>query len=322
LQGFGVAVRTDFRLILARVLLTLCVLALSPGAVLAAEPFEVDPSKVGWSRLLFRASDARASVAIEVRLTTAPASDLEDPRVPVTGGAVVPPAGDEVSLLTAFIVVEGYDKAYRNEVWFLPGEAVPLQRRRDKLGKGPNRKTFRYAGEGVYRVRLDPAGPQEEELRPEQWTGEKTHFYPYGPAARGCPAVTDPALLLLAVSAGAVSEDGAPLDLCAFNKKTVYQVRAATAGVRPLEVAYAEIGKGVRAKIERAVAAPSVRIVARPGEAADPDPFEFFELTGDIEIALDPSTRIPVLISGDLPGLGRVDFALSEVTLFPINVPD
>jgi hypothetical protein len=293
------------------------VLALVPAPVLAAGPLELDPARVGWSRLLFRASDAMASVAIEVRLTSAPASDLEDPAGSASGSAVVAPAGDEVSLMTALIVVEGHDKAYRNEVWFLPGEAVPLQRRRDKLGKDPNRKTFRYAGDGVYRVRLDPAGPQEEELLPEQWTGQKTHFYPYGSAARGCPAITDPALLLFAVSAGAVSEDGAPLDLCAFNKKTVYQVRAATAGVRPLEVAYAEIGKGVRAEIARAVDAPSVRIVARPGEAAEPDPFEFFELTGDIEIALDPSTRIPVLISGDLPGLGRVDFALSEATLAP-----
>ena len=304
-----------------------CVLALLSASTLASpmllspavagSPLALDPSRVAWSRLLFRASDAMASVTIEVRLATVPSSGLE--ALPDAGadGAIMPPDGAEVSLMTAAIVVDGYDKTFRNEVWFLPGDAVPLQRRRDKIGKDANRKTFRYAADGVYRVRLDPEGRREAELPPEQWSARKTHFYPYETALSGCPVLTDPALLLFVVSAGAVSEDGEPLELCVFNKKTVYRVRARAAGARPLEVAYTEIGQGVRNEIERGIDAQRIRIVARPGDAAglEPDPFEFFEITGDIEIVLDPSTRVPVMISGDLPGLGRVDFSLSEVTL-------
>ncbi len=310
-------VRMGLRGILGSVLPALALVVLPPSWALASSSLELDPARVAWSRLLLRAADARADVRIEVRLSQVPAAGLAS--VPATdlGGAVEPPADAQVWLMTANIEVRDYQKNYRTDVWFVPRDASALQRRRDKIGKSANRKTFRYLLHGVQRVRLEPDGLQEAKLPPEQWTIIKEHFYPYGPAEADCSVLSDPALLLFIASAGVLTGEGERLDVCVFNKQTLYRARLSAAALQPLAVDYAEIGPESRNDIERDITARKIRLEARSSGAGDfePDPFEFFEMPGDIEIFLDESSRIPVQVVGNVPGLGRIVFTLSEVTL-------
>ena len=310
-------VRMGLMGILGSVLLALAIVTLPPSLALASSSLELDPSRVAWSRLLLRASDARADVRIEVRLSQVPRAGLASVLATDLGRAVEPPADAQVWLMTANIEVRDYQKNYRTDVWFVPRDASALQRRRDKVGKGANRKTFRYLLHGVHRVRLEPDGRQEAELPPEQWTIIKEHFYPYGPARADCSVLSDPALLLFVASAGVLSDEGERLDVCVFNKQTIYRARLSAAALQPLAVDYAEIGSDLRRDIDRDITARKIRLEARPSGVGDfePDPFEFFEMPGDIEIFLDESSRIPVQVVGNVSGLGRVVFTLSEVTL-------
>ncbi len=303
--------------IVGRVLLSLALAVLPPSWALASSSLEIDPSRVAWSRLLLRASDARGDVSIEIRLSPVPPAELASVLATGLGRAIEPPADAPVWLMTANIEIRDYQKNYRTDVWFVPRDASALQRRRDKVGKGANRKTFRYLLHGAYRVRLEPNGRQEAELPPEQWTIIKEHFYPYGPARADCAVLSDPALLLFIASAGVLSDEGERLDVCVFNKQTIYRARLSAAASQSLKVDYAEIGPDFRNEIDRHITARKIRLEARPSGAGElePDPFEFFEMPGDIEIFLDESSRIPVQVVGTVPVFGKVVFALSEVTL-------
>ena len=50
-------------------------------------------------------------------------------------------------------------------------------------------------------------------------------------------------------------------------------------------------------------------------DEADDEPFQFLGLSGSIEVALDPATRMPLTISGTAPYVGRVTFRLRAATL-------
>jgi hypothetical protein len=310
-------VRMGLRDIVGGVLLSLAVAVLPPSWALASSSLELDPARVAWSRLLLRASDARGEVSIEIRLSPVPAAELAPVLATGSGRAIKPPADAQVWLMTAIIEVRDYQKNYRTDVWFVPRDASALQRRRDKVGKGANRKTFRYLLHGVQRVRLEPDGEQEADLPPEQWPVVKEHFYPYGPAKAGCSVLSDPALLLFIASADVLTDEGERLDVCVFNKQTLYRARLSAGALRSLKVDYAEIGPDFRNDINRDITARKIRLEARPSGAGElkPDPFEFFEMPGDIDILLDEFSRIPVEVVGNVSGLGRVVFTLSEVTL-------
>ena len=71
--------------------------------------------------------------------------------------------------------------------------------------------------------------------------------------------------------------------------------------------------------MRREAAVRKVRIQAFLPEAdgVNPEPFEFFEMGGEIEIDLDADSGLPLRITGEIVGLGRVDFLLNEVVWRP-----
>ena len=66
----------------------------------------------------------------------------------------------------------------------------------------------------------------------------------------------------------------------------------------------------------RKVDAKSISITATPPNegSVEFEPFEFFEMGGEIELTFDRENGLPLKISGEIRGLGRVDFVLSEVS--------
>jgi hypothetical protein len=303
------------------VLLGLVCLAWSP-AVAAAQP-GLDGAAVAWNRLAFRAADRPDSLGVEVSLTEVAPGELAallgaDPGAD-PGNEPARPADATVMRMTSTIDVVLTGRTYRTDVWFYASDAVPLERRRDKIGRGANRKTYRYFADRVRRLRIEPDGGAEAELAPEHWSLVRETQYPYGAARAGCPAVTDPNLLLIIASAGALSGAAEPLDLCAFNKETVYRVRLSAAPVETRDVSYQEVRGAERRQVRGRAAVRRIRIQAfAPTDAgAGTEPFEFFEMTGDIEIELDAESGLPLRIAGEVAGFGRVSFVLAEAVLRP-----
>ncbi len=287
-----------------------------PGRPGAAEPGP-DLSDIAWSRLLFVATEAAAEVSAEVRLTPVPPEEL-GALLPADSQAERSP-GTGAMLMTGHVKIKRYGKAFKTETWFLTGDGAALKRRRLKTGKEPSQQTFWYLAEGVRRERADPGARKENKLPPEQWTRVREHFYPFGPPRNGCTTVTDPLVLVLmartAMGPQAPSQDG----LCAFNKKTLHHTSWKPAATRKLEVDYKLVGGTTPTRVKRRVAARKAILKSKAayGAGKKPDPFELFEMTGDIAIWLDESSRLPLQSSGEVSGIGRVTFALTEATLRP-----
>ncbi len=299
-------------------LLGLICLAWSP--TVAASSLDLGGAAVAWSRLAFRAADRPNSLGVEVRLAEVAPGELAALLGSDPSDASARPADATVMRMTSTIEVFLTGRTYRTDVWFYASDAVPLERRRDKIGGDPSRKTYRYLSDGARRLRLDPDNSAEAQLRPDQWSRVRKTLYPYGAAAAGCPVVTDPNLLLIIASAGAVTGAAEPLDLCVFNKEAVYRVRLSAAPVETMEVDHLESRGAERRQVRGRAAVRKVRIQAFAPEqdgGAGTEPFEFFEMGGDIEIDLDAETGLPLRITGEVPGLGRVAFALSEAELRP-----
>jgi hypothetical protein len=279
----------------------------------AAEP-NLDLSDLNWSRLLFVASEAASEVSAEVRLSPLPpgAAPRED-MVEQTGAV---PDG-EVMLMTGKVRIKRFDKAFKTDVWFVPRDGSALKRQRHKSGTEPSQKTFWYLPQGVRRVRSDPQGRRERKLPAGQWTRVREHFYPYGPARAGCTTLTDPMVLLLLPRGEMTSEADQQNGLCAFNKKTLHHVTLRASAGHELEVDYRAFQGESYTRIKRRIGARKIVLKTRApdGGALEPDPFEVFEMTGDIEIWVDGSSGLPVQIVGQVSGIGKVSFVLKEVTL-------
>ncbi len=307
------------KLVAGPVWLFICLVSLAWSPAGAASPLNLDAGAVAWSRLEFRAARRPNDLSVEVKLSDVSPEQVAALLQSSPGDEPAPLSDAPVLQMTSTIDVFVTGRAYQTDIWFYPAGVTPLQRRRDKTGKGANRKIFRYLDDGVRRLRLEPNGSAEAKLAPENWTRVKEHFYPYGGLRAGCPILSDPNLLLLIASAGAVMRAAEPMALCVFNKQSIHAVRLSAESGETLEADYLEIKGAARKEVRGKVAVRKVRIQAFLPEAdgVNPEPFEFFEMGGEIEIDLDADSGVPLRITGEIVGLGRVDFLLNEVVRRP-----
>lgn len=299
--------------------LFVCLVSLAWSPAGAASPLDLDAGAVAWSRLEFRAASRPNDLSVEIKLSEIAPERLAALLQSSPGDEPAPLSDAMVLQMTSTIDVFVTGRTYQTDIWFYPAGVTPLQRRRDKTGEDANRKIFRYLADGVRRLRLEPNGSAEAKLAPENWTRVKEHFYPYGATRTGCSALSDPNLLFFIVSAGAVTGRAEPLTLCVFNKQTIHRVQLSVDTGGTLGADYLEIKGAARKDVRREAAFRKVRIQAFLPEAdgVNPEPFEFFEMGGEIEIDLDADSGLPLRITGEIVGLGRVDFLLNEVVWRP-----
>jgi hypothetical protein len=284
----------------------------SPAAALT----DVGPPEVNWTSLRYAAN--RFGVSLSTTLELDPSS-REDMLVPPYSAfrnepfQIVP---DVVMRLDIHAHAETMLDSYNTEgrVWFAPGGLGVLQRDRLKPGPGGSRKIYRFAGDGAFRIRLEPNGRNEGRQSPANWTKIKQNFYPYDLLAAGCDRVTTPVLLLYRASSRDPVNGGKPL--CAFVDDALYRVWLESRGEVPRPVDYAVKSGGTMHEFSgnRRTLKLSLRVVPiTPG--ADPAAFELLELRGAIAIYIDADTRLPVLITGERAGAGELDVGLVEAAL-------
>jgi len=298
--------------------LLICLVALVWPTTVLASSFDLYGGEVAWSRLVFRAVDRADDLSVEITLAEADAAELAAVLRSEPGNAPAPAPDGTVLRMTSTIDVFLTGRSYRTDIWFQSAGVSPLQRHRDKMGQDANRKVFRYLADGVRRLRIEPAGRSEAKLAPEKWTGVKERFYPFGAARTECPVLSDPNLLFLIASAGAL-RDASSMTLCVFNKKTIHTVRLSAKPGGTLAANYLEVSGGARNQVRRQAQVRTVRIQASPPQydGVEPEPFEFFEISGDIKIDLDAENGLPLRMIGEISGFGRVELVLSEADLSP-----
>ena len=296
-------------------LMSVCLLVLCAcqGMVLADNG---NPA-VGWSQLVFEAADGVGRVRVGIELAPADLSELHD-AVAAKGLALLPQRGG-LQRLSADIQARAFllDKTWRGQVWFqLDGTA--LQRTRFKPGEDGDFRRYRYTSEGVSRRRVKPQNSEQAALPPDRWGKVKDKFIPFGSAKQTCGPIFDVSGLLYTISAHGL-EPELGTGICVFNKKSLYRVKLVARDTPPVKLT---LQQGPGELVSRLADGVDVRVIElqpQPlgGAGQEREAFEFMGLEGDIAVSLDRVTGLPLMLSGELPGLGRVRLELTEVRLRP-----
>ena len=262
------------------------------------------------------------TVNIRVALERLPADEVIGSLIASPQGEDLKPSGTGVLHLTLTSEVDplfGSDELLVTRVWFSPNEAAALQRIRLRQGKEKWEKTYRWTQSGVYRLRLKPERADEENLPIERWTNKNNSYYPYDLEQSKCSSVSDPSALLYVVSAAGLAVGDKPRHLCVFNKKQLHLVQFQAEKSQLLQINYLEKSQPgeTRRKGEAEVLKVSFTTRSLFADETEAEPFSFMGLKGDFDIFIDKVSRIPVRISGKIPGFGKVEFKLGEVQMSP-----
>jgi len=283
-------------------------------------PVNLQPNRVLWSDLSFRAKRTVVDVAVDIRLAPFSTAEFESIWQTYPQSIPLPSTGQQVYNLEVNRVIDYmFSRAVKlwNQVLFDPYQANSLYRVRLRRGKDDIKRAYWFSGEGVHRLRRMPKTKGETSLDPAKWTDVSTSFYPYDLNRLECPQVVDPMLLIYLVSAAAIEKDGEVLSLCVFGKQQLHQVRLRVEGLQTLEVDYSvRSGEG---KVEKMGKVDGLRVTLETeplvSNKKDAENFSFLGMHEDIAIHIDPELRTPLQVSGKIPTVGAVTLKLSEVKM-------
>ena len=281
-----------------------------------------DRSEVHWNRLAFKSNNFLGNVTTRVVLKELPADEAKSMLIPSPQGEALQPSGAGVLHLIINSAVDplfGSDELLVSRIWFSPQEATALQRIRLRKGREQWEKTYRWTRNGVYRLRLKPEGDAEEELPLERWTNRKNSFYAYDLEPSKCSSVSEPSALLYVVSAAGLTVGDQPRYLCVFNKKQLHLVQFQAKRSQLIRVNYIEKSQQGETRRTGQVEVLKISFTTRSlfADKTEAEPFSFLGLKGNFDIFIEKTSRLPVQISGNIPGFGNVASKLEKVFISP-----
>jgi hypothetical protein len=271
-----------------------------------------DPARVGWSEI--RMTGSKLFLTAEARLTWRT----------VAGPTVIPdllavPAGTFTPLAPAADVVEfvyearGAGRQSRLTLLMDPQSGAALQRtQHDQQGKLRFR-TYRFGEEGAFQRTFWPATPAEKALPPTRWT-ETTEGLRAYPEAPGSRPVVEPTGLLYLVAASGLDQPGDSLEVLVFRRRDTQTIRIDVLPPKDVRVQYDELWP--RGTLQRQGTVRPLRLALQglPVPGGDPDEdLELLGLRGRLELLLDPATRAPLQLSGNVKIVGSVTLRLAAV---------
>lgn len=272
---------------------------------------------VRWSHLHYGASRGIATLNVDLDLAAVPAGQLDQAKAAADGlpGLVVPHG--QVLELRARIHLKHLfgDYITDDRVWFNGHDAGAVQRRKERTGNKEYVKTYRYQPTGTHRKRVRPADKAQRKKPAADWTDRSLDTYNYGAARQQCKVVSEPGLLFFVASAHDFS-DNRPVQLCVFSDDSLFHMTIEPVGRETIPVDYSLTKNGKRTRVKEDLLALRLRVTPTllPG-GSDKADFEILDFKGSQDLFVDPARRLPVRISGSLPGMGRGDVNVDAVTL-------
>ncbi len=289
------------------------------GTAVGATSAALDPARVGWREVELSASKFLMSAHARIALA-------EPLRADAIGGLRKPPEGTPVPPGPRLLQMRYAANlaGQRTDMTLLldPLTAAALQFELRDSGRRHRERIWRYTDIGAFHWTAKPATDKERALPPARWTERSSGLRRY-PVDSGTSAVTDATALIYAIAAAPYAKPGDAIDLRVFSRRRMHNVRAEYAGATTVNADFRQfVGS---AESRRKAKLPAWRIVingtttAEPGDD-DEDRFTLLGLSDGIVLALDPSTRLPLQLSGNAPIVGRVTFRLKSATLRPDSI--
>jgi len=298
-------------LVAGRAVLLAVAAALSAGAGPAAAATDVP-----WSSLTLQASRLGNTATAEVKIEVLPAAAEIPKFIDSARGQPFPVSGADVLRLTVgttLDIVGGKRVRFENQLWFDPHTNRPLYLVRTRSGLKDYHQRFRFTRGGVFRLQREPASAEEVAKPPEFWTKLGEHFYSYPSDREACSAAVETSMLIPLVGVLTSEHNTAAEPLCVFHKRQFHRVSVHPQPIQQIPFDYMEKRVGQEARRVGTVAAVGVSIASRPIGSYRGDVEDF--IRGGSRLYLSPMERIPLVVSGELPLIGRVEMQLREIHL-------
>ncbi len=304
----------SFRPLLRRSLLASMLLAapvpILAGAAVAGGPDDAlfDRSRVGWSEIRMGATKLFLSAEAGVTWRMVPGSSVSDELVSFPPGSAIAPGPEvlEISFETA-----GAGRKSRLTLLMDPLSGAAIQRTQHEYAGKFRERIYRFGTDGAYHRTRWPLTNAEKNLPPAQWTRTAEGLRAYPDAPGNAPVVESTGLLYL-ISAAVLEKPGDSLDILTFRRHDTQTVRVTVLPPREITVRYDELGP--TGAVQRRGPLLPVRLslegVQTPGQPPDEDDLELLGLRGKLELMLDPATRAPVQLSGNVRIVGAVTLRL------------
>lgn len=283
---------------------------------------DLEPQRVSWSQLSFHAKNFWVEVSTEIQIRFLRASELDALLLASPHGIPIKLKNSQAAELTMNTV---FNPRFRtpvkvyNRIWFDPTDASALGRIRLRRGEDDFKKIYRFTDRGVFRHRIEPNDEKEARLEPDEWTDIKDTFYPYDTKQLKCPVVSERSLLIYLLSAAPVSKFKDPVSLCVWGKRQLHRVSVQREGTYPVSVRFIEKRQQDELSKEERVSAVKIAIKAKPMESdlKAVENFSFLGVHQDISMYIDPTTQLPIQVSGIINGFGKAELKPNEIKWAP-----
>lgn len=306
---------------MAGVLTTLALLLPGPAAA-SAQPgatVNLSPERVGWSAFEMRATKLFLSADARVELALRPAAEVKLRSPP---GITPVPAGPEILVMA--VEAAGAGRRSRTELYMDPFTGAALQRDQHDYQGRLRERVYRFAPVGAYQWTRWPATGPEKSLPPAQWTrtSEGLRAYP-SPATASATAtaigvhpgpVLEPTGLLYAVAAAPLDRPGDQAMFSIFSRRALQRVTVTVVQGPEIDVRYDQQWPAGTVRRDGRLRPIHLTLEGEPmGGDPDDEELELLGLRGKLALALEPETRAPLELSGNIKILGRVTLRLGTL---------
>ena len=283
-------------------------------------------NQTGWKSLHFSASKWLNRVDTRIDLETVDTAAAIANAPESDRGSPVEASTDRIGRIrirTTIDPVAGATVELDKKFWFDPLDKSVLFGESSRVGQEGYLRRFRFTSEGVFRFRREPRSPQEAARPPLDWSDTKESFYAYDPQKWGFSQVVEPGVLIYLIGTidlDAEADQVSSIAFCVFHKRQLFRVSFQHAGTQALDVDYLVRAAGREAiRVNKRTSLVKLALAATPlgdyqGEVED---FSFLGFKKEVMLFFDAAKRLPVLISGQMPTIGRAELRLTAVELSP-----
>jgi hypothetical protein len=292
--------------------------ALVPGLLLlgglaAAHADDVlpdfDPARIGWSSAHLEATKLFQSMTVTIDIEQTDATTVAERLLAPGEHELLAPPSPTAGLR---FTTDGLGR--RNEIGLLldPVSGQILQRSSHETGKRNKYRIYRFGPTGAQRRTWRPA-EGEEDAAPVDWSDRREQWFPV-PAEVVGQTLTEPGTLIYLVTISDLAVPGDSFGLHAFSTsdETVYRIEAEVLSPDRVTFDYRRAGGPEDGRAKGKLDAIRVAIRGRPLTGDDDGELTLLGMR-DVELLLDPTTRVPLELRGRVAVFGGVTFELQRL---------